>query len=34
VKRVKKAEALLAKFFAESGVEDEKLKAYIAAHSS
>lgn len=34
VKRVKKAQALLAKFFAGSGVEDDKVKAFIASHSS
>lgn len=33
VKRVKKAQALIAKFIAESGVSDEKLSAYIASHS-
>ena len=30
--RVKKAESLIAKFLAESGVEDERLAAYVAAH--
>ena len=30
--RVKKAESLIAKFLAESGVEDERVAAYVAAH--
>ena len=30
--RVKKAESLVAKFLAESGVEDERVAAYVAAH--
>ena len=34
VKRVRKAQALLAKFFAESGVEDERVSAFIGKHSS
>ena len=32
VARVKKAQALIAQFIAESGVEDEKLTAYVNAH--
>jgi hypothetical protein len=32
VSRVKKAQALIAKFLAESGVKDEKVDAYIATH--
>jgi hypothetical protein len=30
--RVKKAESLIAKFLAESGVEDERVAAFVAAH--
>ena len=30
--RVKKAESLIAKFLADSGVEDERVAAYVAAH--
>ena len=30
--RVKKAETLIAKFLAESGVEDERVAAYVASH--
>eukprot|EP00563_Minutocellus_polymorphus_P000449 CAMPEP_0181035242 /NCGR_PEP_ID=MMETSP1070-20121207/8222_1 /TAXON_ID=265543 /ORGANISM="Minutocellus polymorphus, Strain NH13" /LENGTH=210 /DNA_ID=CAMNT_0023112795 /DNA_START=41 /DNA_END=673 /DNA_ORIENTATION=+ len=30
--RVKKAQSLIAKFLAESGVEDERVAAYVAAH--
>jgi len=30
-KRVKRAQALIAKFLAESGVEDEKVAAFVAA---
>lgn len=32
VKRVKKAQTLIAKFLAESGVETDETKAYIKAH--
>ena len=32
IKRVKKAQALIAKFIEESGVTDEKLSAYVASH--
>lgn len=32
INRVKKAQALIGKFLAESGVKDEKIDAYIAAH--
>ena len=32
ISRVKKAQALIGKFLAESGVKDEKVDAYIAAH--
>ena len=32
ISRVRKAQALIAKFLAESGVKDEKLDAYIAKH--
>uniref|UniRef100_A0A7S1ZYX6 Uncharacterized protein n=1 Tax=Trieres chinensis TaxID=1514140 RepID=A0A7S1ZYX6_TRICV len=32
VKRVKEAQNLVAKFLAESGVEDEKVQAFVAAH--
>lgn len=32
IKRVKKAQALIAKFLEESGVKDEKFDAYIASH--
>jgi len=30
--RTKKAQALIAKFLAESGVEDERVEAFVAAH--
>lgn len=32
ISRVKKAQALIGKFLAESGVQNEKLDAYIASH--
>lgn len=32
ISRVKKAQSLIAKFLAESGVKDERFDAYIAAH--
>ncbi len=32
ISRVRKAQALIAKFLAESGVKDEKVDAYIAKH--
>ena len=32
ISRVKKAQALIGKFLAESGVKDEKVDAYIATH--
>mmetsp|Transcript_98386 Transcript_98386/g.283928 ORF Transcript_98386/g.283928 Transcript_98386/m.283928 type:complete len:200 (-) Transcript_98386:46-645(-) len=32
ISRVRKAQALIAKFLAESGVKDEKIDAYIAKH--
>lgn len=32
ISRVSKAQALIGKFLAESGVKDEKLDAYIATH--
>jgi hypothetical protein len=32
IKRVKKAQALIGRFIAESGVSDPKLDAYIASH--
>lgn len=32
VKRIQKAQGLIARFLAECGVEDEKLAAYVAAH--
>lgn len=34
VKRVRKAQALLAKFLSQSGVGDERITAFAAAHSS
>jgi hypothetical protein len=33
MKRIQKAQALIGKFIAESGVQDEKLAAYVAAHN-
>ena len=32
ISRVRKAQALIGKFLAESGVKDEKIDAYIAKH--
>lgn len=32
IKRVQKAQGLIGKFIAESGVEDEKLAAYVSSH--
>ncbi len=32
VKRIRKAQGLIAKFIAESGVEDEKLATFVASH--
>lgn len=32
IKRIQKAQALIGKFIAESGVQDEKLAAYVSAH--
>ena len=32
IKRVKKAQALIGRFIAESGVKNEKLDAYVASH--
>ena len=32
VSRIRKAQTLLAKFLAESGVKDERIDAYIAKH--
>jgi hypothetical protein len=32
VSRVKKAQALIGKFLAESGATNEKIEAYIASH--
>jgi len=32
IKRVQKAQSLISKFLAESGVQDEKLAAFISSH--
>ena len=32
IKRVQKAQGLIGKFIAESGVKDEKLAAYVSSH--
>jgi hypothetical protein len=32
MKRIQKAQALIGKFIAECGVQDDKLAAYVAAH--
>lgn len=32
IKRVQKAQGLIGKFIAESGVQDEKLAAYVSSH--
>lgn len=32
IKRVKKAQGLIGKFLAESGVKDEAVTSYIASH--
>jgi hypothetical protein len=34
IKKVKKAQGLIGKFLAESGVSDEKFDAYIKEHPS